>query len=177
MTTKSKKATKKSAKKITLNKTSRTPFNKKNAIEFSKRLYNETNNKISYTKLVCETLQNDELHCVIGEAYCQFVNHKLANVFTITNSSLSDDMKNHTFNPHNVSSGDPATILAINKLVDVAILKNKNITKKQLANALESVVDQNDSNTGSFGYDNIEFLERASSVAREWNKLVVPLLK
>jgi hypothetical protein len=180
MTTKSKKTVKKSAKKITLIRTSRTPFDKKNAIEFSKQLYNEANNKISYMKLACETLKDEGLHCVIGEAYCQFVSPKLANVFTLSNSIINNRVDSdmewyHTHNPHDLSSGDPATILAINKLVEVAVVKNKNITKKQLAKALESVVDQNDSDHGSD--DDVEFLERASSVAYEWDKKVVPLLK
>ena len=169
MATKSKKTTKKSTKKIRLKKTSRTPFNKKNAIEFGRQLYNETNKQITYMKLACEALEDDELHCVIGAAYGKFVNSQLKDVFNLASTTYYKSC-----NPYELNSGDSATILAISKLVAVAVLKNKSISKLKLARALEEVVNENDSN---FGEDDSEFLERAYQVAKVWDKEIVPLLK
>ena len=165
MTTKAKKK----VKKIALKKTSRVSFNKKNAIEFGKQLYNESNKQITYMKLACEILEDNELHCAIGEAYCYFVNPKLNDVFKIADKIIWGKNNEPYNNPYQISCGDPATVIALNKLVEIAQLKNKSLTF-ELATALEKVIHINDDKEGDATSD------LAFTVAMAWSDYVVPLL-
>lgn len=138
------------------------PFNKKNAEQFAEMLYTDRDGVVTFTKLCSGVLANGKdgkrtLHCAIGEAVFHFVNPR-ASVLR-----KKDD-------------GDGATNEAINHLVRVAVLKNRNEANEgNLESALKACVEENDANSDD--RDLSTYAERSSNVAKLWMENVVPLLK
>lgn len=168
MSTKTKKTVKKASPVLT--------FNKKNAQEFAKLIFNDEKGQISYLKLCGADLKNGKdggrtLHCAIGEAYFRFVDPALK-------EPLVAGRKDTYQSPYsyNVTGNDTATKRAIDILVEKAQLKdNLPETKEDLAYALSACVKANDDINDE--PDISLFLERSASVSELWLERVVPLLK
>jgi hypothetical protein len=165
--------TKKTAKK-SIKKTTAIPFNKKNAIAFGQHLFQEKGSEITFVKLCYQSLENvankKVVHCIIGEAYFNFVDHSLKQVYKLGDNKYESQ---YISNDQLDGGSDGPTIAAIELLVDKAILASKS-SKRKLSSALVNCMRENDSIDGE---DAEDYLRRAEQVAMLWNKIVVPLLK
>jgi hypothetical protein len=155
------------------------PFNKANATAFGQAIYSEEGNSITFTRLCDGALEdrtgNKTVHCAIGEAYFQFVNHNLKSELKL------DDCGNRQYESKygaTAAYDDAATKLAIDSLVDVAALKSDSrASKKRLATALSLCVMSNDDVENDGGDSVAEYLDRARDVQQTWKRRVLPLLK
>lgn len=133
-------------------------LNRKNILSFADELYSENNGKVSFVKLCTGNLSdgkdgNKILHCAIGEVYCKFVSNRMPFI----RQAKSETM---------------ATEIAIQKLVYVAQLKNKNNTEK-LKYVFDDLIDVNDNiNVGL-----MEYCDRAKTVAHSLRTKIAPLLE
>lgn len=161
------------------------PFNKANAKMFADNIFLDKGGRVSFLKLCDGELSNGKdggrtLHCALGEAYFTFVNpnvHKFVKSIEKKFGSNPEDVidgKEH-FIPKYKANGTNhiPTRAAVDALVDVAHLRNKN-SKNALAQALLDTMSENDD---TCGIDTQAALERAEGVARVWRDYVVPLLK
>lgn len=139
-------------------------FNRKNALAFAKKLYCKKGSKVEFTTLCAGAILKDidgqsKLHCAIGEAYFQFVDH-------------------------NMDRLQGFTTWAREALVEAAILKakpsvlNKDVAEAhhELTEALNACITSNDTNDDGTDIKKI-YIVRAKNVAKTWRERVVPLLK
>jgi len=157
-----KKTVKKAAKKVakqTVAMPKVIPFTKKNTEALADLIFSDKMGQISCLKLCDGLLSNGKdggrtLHCAVGEAYFTFV---------------SKDMKK-------VLKEDDSTDAAIDALIAVAQLKNKN-GQESLRRALKSAVESNDDSSSNCMTDLGDFVTRSKEVADTFRKQVAPLLK
>lgn len=156
------------------------PFNKANATAFGQAIYSEEGNSITFTRLCDGSLEdkngNKTVHCAVGEAYFQFVNRNLKPVLDLSKQGANYVSKYDATSP----ADDPATLSAIDALVDAASLKSDSrASKKRLATALSLCVLSNDDDNDDGGRDGdlTAYLDRARDVQQTWKRRVLPLLK
>lgn len=135
----------------TINKAN-VPFNKKNVLALADKIHSDKNGTVTFLKLCDNTLKNGKdgnrtLHCALGEAYWQFVNHDMRKV--------SEEYDDHLE-------------IALSALTNVANL-NKGIDKSALKSKLNHIMSINDSAD--------DFYTRSEDVANFFRKEIVPLLK
>lgn len=171
-------------------------FNKSNTIRLADSIFSDKNGRVTMLKLCSGELSNGKdgtrtLHCAVGEAYFEFVDRDVKQIYK---DALKISDENHKKNKDSnwelelpegyeskyatVSLAEGETALAVDRLVEKAVLKsNTAASKTKLANALADAVRGND---GVGSYDDFSigtFLKRSESVAQILRKQVAPLLK
>lgn len=176
------------------------PFNKKNTLALADAIYSDKGGVITLMKLCFGELSNGKdggrtLHCAVGEAYHAFVNSDVKQVAKDAKKlqkqalatlrkgsgadleSAVDASTRYTSKYATEMEAEGATALAVDRLVEVAQLKNSApASKTKLANALSMAVTENDE-CGGGACNTEDFLTRAQSVAEVLRNEVAPLLK
>ena len=171
-------------------------FNKANTLLLADTIFSDKDGRVSMLKLCSGDLSNGRdgkrvLHCAVGEAYYEFVDRNVKQVYKDADKVSEENYKKNKDSNWElglpdvyeskyatVSLAEGETALAVDRLVEKAVLKASTpANKTKLANALAAAVRGNDDVGHDSDFSLETFIERSESVAQIFRSEVAPLLK